>query len=432
MLEASSVPARRDRAPSCIVKREPSVGATHQLDSLNRLSATFGWCHPPGDLHLGSVRDIVDDNERLRQHKTYDSFGNILEDFDYEADGTLIPEVNINWDETQTILRLVTGQDGNLEYQEFIQHLVDGQWEDIPAGALESREAIDTIFGYTARPMDEETGLQNNLNRWYDSTTGRWLSKDPIGFNAGDPNLYRYVGNGPTNATDPSGLAPPRLPGGPIAPNGVDTRRMPPSPYVLPVLPLPRFRYQSMPTLNTQGVSGGTPKEPTGIGDAINIFGSEENLKYKDYATDKQYDQYFVRDKESGKRVERKRAYTSDLASHTVSDICIRNSPIYPVTWREIVRLAIPGTVVTIATTQRHALQIYNDIQDGNLIEGWHQISHPISFKFSDQNSGFPVPVHMLPEDLRPVMFTVQLKGNCKYIGPSDDSQPASVPPERQ
>lgn len=40
----------------------------------------------------------------------------------------------------------------------------------------------------------------------YDPTVGRWLSQDPIGFQAGDPNLYRYVGNSPTNFTDPSGL----------------------------------------------------------------------------------------------------------------------------------------------------------------------------------------------------------------------------------
>ncbi|MCY2981903.1 MAG: hypothetical protein NTU79_24850 [Planctomycetota bacterium] len=32
------------------------------------------------------------------------------------------------------------------------------------------------------------------------------MSKDPIGFDAGDANLYRYVGNGPTNGSDPSGL----------------------------------------------------------------------------------------------------------------------------------------------------------------------------------------------------------------------------------
>ena len=62
------------------------------------------------------------------------------------------------------------------------------------------------MFGYTGRAKDNVTGLQNNLNRWYDSKTGGWISKDPTGFDAGDTNLYRYVRNSPTNATDPSGL----------------------------------------------------------------------------------------------------------------------------------------------------------------------------------------------------------------------------------
>ena len=63
-----------------------------------------------------------------------------------------------------------------------------------------------TIIGYTGRPLDVETGLQNNLNRWYDARVGRCVSEDPIGFAAGDSNLYRYVGNSPANATDPLGL----------------------------------------------------------------------------------------------------------------------------------------------------------------------------------------------------------------------------------
>jgi uncharacterized protein RhaS with RHS repeats len=40
----------------------------------------------------------------------------------------------------------------------------------------------------------------------YDSKTGRWMQQDPIGFAGGDANLYRYVGNSPTNYTDPAGL----------------------------------------------------------------------------------------------------------------------------------------------------------------------------------------------------------------------------------
>ena len=40
----------------------------------------------------------------------------------------------------------------------------------------------------------------------FDPTIGRWQSKDPKSFDAGDTNLYRYVGNHPSYATDPSGL----------------------------------------------------------------------------------------------------------------------------------------------------------------------------------------------------------------------------------
>jgi RHS repeat-associated protein len=60
-------------------------------------------------------------------------------------------------------------------------------------------------YGFTARELDSVTGLGYYRGRWYDAQTGRWTSRDPIGFDAGDANLYRYVGNDPTNATDPSG-----------------------------------------------------------------------------------------------------------------------------------------------------------------------------------------------------------------------------------
>jgi uncharacterized protein RhaS with RHS repeats len=54
----------------------------------------------------------------------------------------------------------------------------------------------------------------------YDPATGRWMSQDPLGFDAGDSNLYRYVANRPTEFTDPKGLqdltpVPPRRVDGP-------------------------------------------------------------------------------------------------------------------------------------------------------------------------------------------------------------------------
>ena len=69
----------------------------------------------------------------------------------------------------------------------------------------ETNSAVDLIFSFTGRLFDEATGLQNNLNRWYDPTPGRWLCEDHIGFEGADPNLFRYVGNRPTMSTDPLG-----------------------------------------------------------------------------------------------------------------------------------------------------------------------------------------------------------------------------------
>jgi RHS repeat-associated protein len=71
--------------------------------------------------------------------------------------------------------------------------------------ATESNTSFGDRYKYTGREYDSTTGLQYNRTRYYDPATGRWTSEDPIGFQAGDSNLYRYVGNNPTNAIDPKG-----------------------------------------------------------------------------------------------------------------------------------------------------------------------------------------------------------------------------------
>jgi RHS repeat-associated protein len=60
-------------------------------------------------------------------------------------------------------------------------------------------------ISYTGKYFDVITNLQWNINRWYDPNTGQWLSKDPIGYDGGDVNLYKYVGNDPVNKIDPLG-----------------------------------------------------------------------------------------------------------------------------------------------------------------------------------------------------------------------------------
>jgi RHS repeat-associated protein len=97
----------------------------------------------------GTVRAVIDNNGIVLNHISYDSFGNVTS------------ETNPN---------------------------------------------VDLRYGYTGRELDQETGLDYYRARYYDPTNGRFISKDPIGFNAGDTNLYRYVGNNPINFSDPSGL----------------------------------------------------------------------------------------------------------------------------------------------------------------------------------------------------------------------------------
>jgi len=61
-------------------------------------------------------------------------------------------------------------------------------------------------FKFAGMEYDSAIGQYYDRARDYDAVTGRFMSHDPKGFVAGDNNLYRYVGNAATNASDPTGL----------------------------------------------------------------------------------------------------------------------------------------------------------------------------------------------------------------------------------
>jgi RHS repeat-associated protein len=54
--------------------------------------------------------------------------------------------------------------------------------------------------------FSDVTGLAYVRNRDYSASLGRFIELDPIGFDAGDNNWYRFVGNGPVGRLDPWGL----------------------------------------------------------------------------------------------------------------------------------------------------------------------------------------------------------------------------------
>jgi RHS repeat-associated protein len=99
--------------------------------------------------NLGSVRDVVDTSGNELDHIVYDSFGSIV---------------------------------------------------------TETNASNGDRFKFAGMQYDAMIGQYYDHARWYGSTQGRFLGEDPSVFAAGDPNLYRYVDNGPDNDVDPTGL----------------------------------------------------------------------------------------------------------------------------------------------------------------------------------------------------------------------------------
>jgi RHS repeat-associated protein len=105
------------------------------------------------------------------------------------------------------------------------------------------------VYLHQGGRFDAAAALFHFRNRDYSPTMMRWASVDPIGFEAGDVNHYRYVGNRSTSFVDPDGLKqsnppvpgqpPPRPEPPPPKPPAIPDRRPPSKPPALPPSPAP-------------------------------------------------------------------------------------------------------------------------------------------------------------------------------------------------
>lgn len=83
-----------------------------------------------------------------------------------------------------------------------LDHIVYDSFGNVTS---ESSPSSGDRFKFQSMQYDTTVGLYYDNARWYNPVIGKFVSLDPIGFAAGDVNLYRFVDNEPTDATDPSG-----------------------------------------------------------------------------------------------------------------------------------------------------------------------------------------------------------------------------------
>jgi RHS repeat-associated protein len=95
--------------------------------------------------------------------------------------------------------RAVANSSGTTEWQSAYQGNPWNEQTPTSSGYVYNLEFPGQYF-------DAETGLNYNVNRDYDSGSGRYIESDPLGLLAG-PNTYAYVAGDPMNWIDPIGLS---------------------------------------------------------------------------------------------------------------------------------------------------------------------------------------------------------------------------------
>lgn len=80
------------------------------------------------------------------------------------------------------------------------------RWQGEAFGNTQPSGSVTVNLRFPGQYYDSETGLHYNWNRYYEPSTGRYITSDPIGLDGG-LNTFGYVGGNPLQHFDTNGLA---------------------------------------------------------------------------------------------------------------------------------------------------------------------------------------------------------------------------------
>ena len=172
-----------------------SVLGEYSYDARNRRASKFSangstWYHYDAQGHL--IEETHADGTLVRDYIWTDSTPIALITKDPTTGTETVTYLHTDYDNTP---RMATNQSGSILWR----------WEGVFGSTLPNPAGVDVTLRYPGQTYDSETGLSYNWNRYYDPSTGRYVSSDPVGLQGGI-NTYTYALNSPTNFIDPLGL----------------------------------------------------------------------------------------------------------------------------------------------------------------------------------------------------------------------------------
>jgi len=142
-------------------------------------------------LNLTTLLAVLDKND------------NVVQRFNYVSE-----RLPVSFTQNNTLYNMHYDQVGSLiavsnEENEIVKEIVYDSFGNI---LNDTNATLALPFGFAGGLYDKHTKLTRFGYRDYDAKAGKWMAKDPIGFNGSKANLYQYVLNNPINLVDPYGL----------------------------------------------------------------------------------------------------------------------------------------------------------------------------------------------------------------------------------